>query len=336
LPSSSGLPTKIVAIGGSAGAIEALRHVVRHLPADFPAAICVVVHISPDSPGLIPSIFEAVGDLPAQHAEHNGKLESGRIYVAPPDHHLLVHTKGHTLLGVGPKENLFRPAVDPLFRSAALAYGSDCIGVILSGGLDDGVAGLAAIKNAGGIAIVQQPEEAIVSSMPQAALKRVVVDHCLSTEAIAAKLDDLVRRPAARAPISKDTEAAMEIETRIAAGADPGQFNLEKLGSLSNFTCPDCAGVLRMMDGEPLRFRCHTGHAHSGETLAYAYRKRSDDALWAAFERVREEAMFLSELAANSPVVDRVEGPTSKVTQTEALAEQIRNLITRSQGTLVD
>ncbi len=174
----------LFAIGASSGGLEVLRRIAAGLPDGFPAAICVVVHISPDRPGLLSEILSRAGSLPAIHPDDGEEIRTGRIYVAPPDRHLLVTDGRRLRLGYGPKENRFRPAVDPLFRSAATTFGSRAAGVILSGGLDDGTAGLAAIKLAGGIAIVQDPTEPIAPSMPSSAKRFVAVDHCLRSETL--------------------------------------------------------------------------------------------------------------------------------------------------------
>lgn len=180
----------IIAIGGSAGSIVALIQLVHSLPRDLPAAVFVVVHSSPKFPSLLPEILQRSGSLPAVHAEDGALIEPGRIYVAPPDRHLLV--KGEYMRVVfGPKENRFRPAIDPLFRTVARVYGKRAIGVVLSGLLYDGTAGLFEIKERGGVAIVQDPQEAAVPSMPENAIKHVAVDHILCIEDIARVLSEL-------------------------------------------------------------------------------------------------------------------------------------------------
>src|SRR5215210_6092081 len=168
----------IVVVGTSAGGVEALRVLVGGLPADFAGSVFVVMHTAPDSPGVLAQILDRSGPLPAANASNRERIRPGRIYVAPPDSHLLLEP-GVVRVTHGPKENRFRPAIDPLFRSAAQTYGPQAIGVILTGGLDDGTAGLWAIKRLGGTALVQDPEEALVDSMPRSALRHVEVDYCL-------------------------------------------------------------------------------------------------------------------------------------------------------------
>ncbi len=317
-------------IGGSAGAIEALREIVRDLPERFPAPICVVQHISPESPGLLPSIFSSIGQLPAVHASHGALVRAGHIYIAPPDRHFLLNAEGRIILGAGPRENRFRPAIDPLFRSAASHFGPKSIGVILSGGLDDGVAGLAAIKAAGGVAIVQRPEEALAPSMPASAIEAVSVDSVLSVQRMAPVLADLARTavdPGIGTPTSRKE---LEMENCIAAGGDPKEMNLDALGGLSQLTCPDCGGVLRRLNDLPLRYRCHTGHAYTAGTLGDAIRKRASDAVWAALRRHHEEEDFLNEAVRLREEAGDTEAAAvllAEIKRTAATAEKLRAIL---------
>lgn len=184
----------IIVIGGSAGAIAALIQLVQGFPCDLPAAVFIVVHTSPKFPSLLPQILQRSGSLPAIHPEDGAPIELGRIYVAPPDHHLLVK-RDYIRVVFGPKENRFRPAIDPLFRTAAQAYGERVVGIVLSGLLHDGTAGLIEIKERGGMAIVQDPREAAVPCMPQSAIKHVAVDHILSSADMAHVLFELSHEP---------------------------------------------------------------------------------------------------------------------------------------------
>ena len=286
---------RIVVIGGSAGAIEALKRLASQLPEDFPAPVCVVVHMSADAPGLLDTILGHAGRLPAQYAKDGMPLRAGRFYIAPPDHHLLVE-KDSLLVTRGPKENRFRPAVDPLFRSAAQAYGSATIGVVLSGGLDDGTAGLQVIKDLGGTAVVQDPNDAAVPSMPVTAARHVEVDYIVPI----GEMGSLLARLAA---MSVPTRAAavqstVEVEVKIAKQHKPLDAGVLQLGAPSPIACPECHGVLLQVAAQGiLRFRCHTGHAYSIETLVAAVDEGIETALWNAVRALEEGQMLLRQLA---------------------------------------
>jgi two-component system, chemotaxis family, protein-glutamate methylesterase/glutaminase len=188
------LSNNIIVIGASAGGVEALSTLVRALPAGLPAAVFVVLHIPAQSPSLLPSILSRAGQLPAIQPTDGMAISPGCIYVAPPDHHMLLE-RGYIRIVRGPRENRHRPAIDPLFRSAARSYGARVTGVILTGTLDDGTAGLLAVKQRGGIAIVQDPKEALYTSMPRSALDHVAVDYCASLGEIATRLVELAHAP---------------------------------------------------------------------------------------------------------------------------------------------
>lgn len=291
-------------VGASAGGLEALQKLVSGLPRDFPAAIWIVVHISPNSPGLIAEILNAAGDLPARKARTGDPVEAGQILVAPPDHHLLVDSDGRALLGRGPKENRFRPAVDPLFRSAALALGGRVAGIILSGGLDDGASGLFAIKQCGGMAIVQEPNEAIAPSMPRAALRTVTVDARLRVAempALMLQLATAYRPNRQEACMTSD----LDKEVQIAAGVESHIADAKSFGEPSPFTCPECHGaLLRLHEGGGERFRCHTGHAFTEESLAAEMQDAVERALWVAARALEEQAALLSHMATHPGATD--------------------------------
>src|SRR5687768_635794 len=252
---------RVVVIGTSSGGIEALRTIIGALPRDFDAAIAIVMHTAPQSPGVLPDIIRRAGPLDAPAVRSGESLRRGAIYVAPPDHHLLIEP-GRIRLTRGPRENRFRPAIDPLFRSAAQVYGPAAIGVILTGNLGDGTAGLWAIKRLGGTTIVQDPTEATFPSMPESAVRHVDVDHVVPLAEIGPLLATLTTRavePAAPVAVSE----AMEVEVNIAKEQDPLDAGLERIAKPSEFTCPDCHGVLmELKEGDRVRFRCHTGHAY--------------------------------------------------------------------------
>jgi len=293
------LPRNIVVVGASAGGIEALSALLSLLPPDFPAAVVVVVHVAADSPGVLPHILARAGVLPVEAAEDGAPIQQGHVYVAPPDRHLLVE-QGHMRVTRGPKENRFRPAVDPLFRSAAQAYGGQVIGVVLSGSLDDGAAGLWAIKDRGGLAIVQEPSEAAYPSMPLNALQYVEVDYRLKIAEMARLLPQLVSA-VVEVKEALPVSDKMEIETRIACEDNPLDAGVMTLGPLSPYTCPECSGVLmQLQDGNLLRFRCHTGHAYSVESLLAGINESIDKTLWNTVRSLEEHMLLLRHLGEHA------------------------------------
>jgi two-component system chemotaxis response regulator CheB len=290
----------IVVIGASAGGLEGLRGLVAELPRDFPAAIFIVWHISPDSPGVLPEILSRSGELPAFNASHKEPILPGRIYVAPPDFHLVVEN-GYVCTTRGPRENRFRPAVDPLFRSAAAVYGPRVVGVILSGGLDDGTAGLWAVKQRGGVAVVQHPEDALVPSMPQSALNSVPVDYCVPLSEMASLLVKLANTPVSSSVREEGTATmsdALEVEVSIARDDNAIESGALELGELSPFACPECHGMLReLKEGDRLRYRCYTGHAYSAQSLLSEATQAIEDYLWIAIRGIEESVLLLRHLA---------------------------------------
>lgn len=248
----------IIVIGASAGGVEALMSVVRGLPRDLPAALFVVLHVPPDGESVLPKILSHAGPLPAVHPQDGDAIEHGHIYVAPPDYHLLVE-RGRVRVIRGPRENRYRPAVDPLFRSAARAYGPRVVGVILSGMLDDGAAGLAAIHARGGIGVAQDPDDALFPGMPTSAMRHDHPTHIVPATEIGPLLTRLAHEPTREVEKAAVSEA-LEKETAIAA-LDMGAIgDPDKPGKPSVFGCPECGGVLWEMDEGPLpRYRCRVG-----------------------------------------------------------------------------
>ena len=292
----------IVVIGGSAGGIKAIRGLLAKLPETAPTAMFLVLHTSVHSPGLLPDLLTVPGAPPVRYAKNGERFERGVVYVAPPDLHLLIEADQQIRLAFGPKENRFRPAVDPLFRSAALAFGPRVAGVIVSGGLDDGTAGLSAIKAAGGLTIVQDPLEAEAPSMPQSALRHVGIDHCLPVEGIAGLLLRLAAGAENVATPPTATRAQpdrrLEIEVQVAKENRGHIADVAELGAPSMYTCPECHGtLLRLEDENLLRFRCHTGHAFTARHLLGALTERTEDALWSAVRAIEESAMLLAHMA---------------------------------------
>ena len=287
------MPTRdIIVIGASAGGIEALRVIAAGLPQDFPASIFVVLHTAPHAPGVLADILDRAGALPAVNAVDRERIQTGRFHIAPPDRHLVIEPN-RIRLTRGPKENRFRPAIDPLFRSAVQVYGPRVIGVILTGNLDDGTAGLWAVKQLGGTTIVQDPKEAIAPSMPQSAMRHVRIDHCLPVAEIAPLLVRLTST-AIEEGGAYEVPKKMEIEVRIAKEDTALNAGVLKLGEPSNYACPDCHGVLLQLHEEKrIRFRCHTGHAYSVDSLLAEITEGVENSLWSAIRAVEESVLLL-------------------------------------------
>ncbi len=324
----------VIVVGASAGGVEALSRLVRGLPEDLPAPIAVVLHTTPTSPSLLPNILSREGALPASAAKDGEKLLPGHIYVSSPDHHLLVKADRTLRVVRGPQENRHRPAIDPLFRSAAQAFESRVIGVLLSGTLDDGTAGLYAIKESGGVTIVQDPEEAIAPGMPRNALKHVTIDYCLPTHEIASQLIRLTSTSVAlETPIAHNNPAMVK-EVNIAEFDMAAIHSEDKPGRPSVFTCPDCSGTLfEISDGDVLRYRCRVGHAYSSENALKAQGAALDRALWTALRMIEERIAFLrlmaskAETSHNQPVARDFE---ARKKQLEDQAGAIRTIIIKA------
>ncbi|HZF10588.1 MAG TPA: chemotaxis protein CheB [Thermoanaerobaculia bacterium] len=283
----------IIVIGASAGGVEALLQIVSALPADLPAVVLTALHLGA-GPSALPEILTRAGRLPAGHPVHGEPLRRGRIYVAPPDRHLLLHD-GRLRIERGAKENGHRPAIDVLFRSAAQAYGPRVVGVVLTGNLDDGTAGLLAIQEQGGIAVVQDPDEADYPGMPRNACENVKVDHVLPLAQIAPLLVQLAEDPVAAEPVGGTPGGE-----RSSAVAEEllGESGQDLAGDPSGFTCPDCGGALWETHDHPLvRYRCRTGHVYSPESLITEQSEGVETALWTALRVLQENADLARRMA---------------------------------------
>jgi len=282
----------IVVIGASAGGLEPLRDLISALPGDFPAAVFVVMHMGGTS--HLAHILSQAAALPVTRAENGDAVRQRHVYVASPGRHLLVHD-GHLLLRRGPRENMSRPAIDPLFRSAAASFTTRVIAVLLSGALNDGTAGMLAVKRCGGIAVVQDPDDAAVSSMPVSALRHVEVDHVVPSAAMAALLRRLAAEPA---PHPVEAPLQVRLEAAIAAQELAEMIDENKLGNVAPFSCPECHGTLWEIDDPGmLRFRCRVGHAYSADAVLSAKGEEVDTLLWSLL-RTNEERASLARRAA--------------------------------------
>jgi two-component system chemotaxis response regulator CheB len=290
------VPTRdLVVVGASAGGVEALRDLVRDFPEDLPATVLVVLHLPPSAYSALPQILERAGPLPARAAAHGDALEPATILVAPPNRHLIVRGD-HVVLGRGPKENGHRPAIDPLFRSAARWHGPRVVGVVLSGTLDDGAAGLLTISERGGAAVVQDPESAVYDGMPAAALRAVPTAHIASEPALGRLVVKLCEEQVAADPPVADR--ILEMETEIPHMDEGALADEDRPGRPAAMTCPDCNGAMFEIDeGHVVRFRCRVGHAWSPETLLLEQVEAAEAALWAAIRTLEEKAALHRNLA---------------------------------------
>lgn len=289
----------IIVLGASAGGVEALSAVVAGLPHDLPAAVFVVLHLPPAAPSVLANILQRAGSLPASSARDGEPILPGRIYVAPPDRHLLLMEAGVRLVR-GPHENRHRPAVDPLFRTAARFWGTRVIGAVLTGALNDGTSGLFAIKQRGGITIAQDPATAMFPSMPASACAYVAVDYCLPLPEIAAVLTRLAHTPApdqGAFPMSDD----LIQETNI-LGLDPTASERDAIpGTITSLSCPECSGpIWETRDGELRRYRCRVGHAFTADTMEEGLADAVEDALWIALNMLDENASVLERMVEDA------------------------------------
>ncbi|HEV8606275.1 MAG TPA: chemotaxis protein CheB [Tepidisphaeraceae bacterium] len=329
--SSNGIGRDIIVIGASAGGVQALRELVRGLPADLRAAIFVAVHASPSSPGVLPQILQRAGHLPASHAEDGEKIRHGRIYVAPPDFHLLLKP-GFVQVTRGPKENGFRPAADSLFRTAARAYGQRVVGIVLTGSLDDGTVGLIHIKHEGGIAIVQEPSEAVFPSMPQSAIDNVRIDHILSVAEMPALLSRLSTQPLPHGArtMSKRTNGRPDV-------AEVGKALLLETQAQeppTSITCPECGGALwERKDGNVFRYQCHVGHSYTDQSLVAEKNDQLESILWTALRALEENASLrrrMARRAATGPAALQymARGYLQQATEAQDRAAVLREALT--------
>ncbi|GAA3962541.1 chemotaxis protein CheB [Hymenobacter antarcticus] len=292
-------PSHLIVIGTSAGGMPALVRLVAQLPATLPAAVLVVQHFAPDSDG------QQLVDRLASHTQLRCRLptdgetiEAGTLYLAPPDRHLLAKdgSIGHLLVTKGPRENHYRPAVDALFRSAAVAYGPRTVGIVLTGMLHDGTAGLEFIKRCGGVTIVQDPHEAEYPSMPETALRNVDIDYVVPLAMMGPLLEEITHGavPQAQAPIPEDLKQEAAIAERVVGNTEA----VAAIGHQVPLTCPDCGGSLwQVSEGRLLRFRCHTGHAHTADSLLNKSQKSLEETLWVALRMMEERKNLLSSMA---------------------------------------
>jgi two-component system chemotaxis response regulator CheB len=321
----------IVVIGASAGGVYALKALAAALPSDFDASIFVVLHVSPHSPSYLPDILNHAGPLKALHPKDGESIQRGHIYLAPPDHHLLVE-QDQVVVKKGPKENRFRPSIDALFRSAAYSYGPRVIGVVLTGLLDDGTSGIWSVKRLGGLGIVQEPEDALYPSMPDNVLQHVEVDYQVPIAELAPLLCRLIEETVTdkHDPVKKELER-MEAEVNIAAQENAFELGILELGELTPLTCPECSGTLvSIREGKLIRYRCHTGHAYTASTLLADVTKSVEESFWKAVRSLEETVILLEQSSrqfaeGNNPVA--AEQFSRKARETRQRAIKAREFI---------
>jgi two-component system chemotaxis response regulator CheB len=331
-------------IGGSAGSIQSLETIVSDLPRDFPGAVFVVVHMPADYPSMLPDVLSRVGPLPASNPTDLEQIRHAHIYVARPDHHLLIDD-GRVRVQRGPRENRHRPAIDPLFRTAAREYGPRVIGLVLSGLQDDGSAGLYAIKRRGGIAIVQDPRDTLWDAMPRNALSYASPQYVLRTHEIPPYLVEFVQAGESamvkKNPRQKKTNGKNHKNKNSSEGLEQPGVNLEAAnpsegeGTPSVFACPECHGVLwEFKDDELVHFRCRVGHSYGTESLRTELSAASEAALWAAVRALEEKAAMERRVAAGTrhePVSKRL---LDQSASDDTNARLIRDMIFRRDAEL--
>ncbi len=325
----------ILAIGTSAGGFQALRSLARSFPVDFPASVLVTIHLPSHFRSELDRILSADGPLPAVFAEDGMALRSGRIYLAPSGCHMLLD--GGLSLGVGPRENNARPAIDPMLRSVAACCGSRAVGAVLTGTLGDGASGLWALKRCGGITVVQDPRDAAYSEMPAAALSLASPEHVVKMADLPSLLATCVRQPPGE-PVAVPDRVKLEVE--IARSGRAGMSDLDGLGRRSVLTCPDCNGLMWEIDeGDLVRYRCHVGHTYTAELMASALDEGLRHALASGLRALEERASLARKLAHEARDKGRrrtAESWTHKAAETDREAEVIRDSMQRLQRATAD
>ena len=330
----------IIVIGASAGGVQALSALVADLSPNLPAAVFIVLHVSANVPSLLPDILARECELEVAHAIEREPIMRRRVYIAPPDQHLIIED-GRVRLVHGPKENLHRPSIDALFRSAARWGGPRVIGVVLTGALDDGKVGMRAVQQRGGITIVQDPLEAPFPSMPMSVMRDIRVDYSLPLREIAPLLNTLSREVAdeeERYPVPDD----VEIESRIAEQrmeSDELIASVERLGKISKLTCPDCHGALwEIKDEDILRYRCHVGHAFTSEALNEGQSEMLEVALWSAVRALEEQMMLAQRIVVRARKANHERAAIMferRAREAEQHSGVLRQLLLRGEKTVI-
>ncbi|MEN3307426.1 MAG: two-component system, chemotaxis family, protein-glutamate methylesterase/glutaminase [Micromonosporaceae bacterium] len=309
----------VVVVGASAGGVEALRALVAGLPPDLRATVLVVLHLPREAPSALPAILDRAGPLPARHAIDGEEMRYGHVYIAPVDHHLLV-LDGRMRLSRGPSENGHRPAIDPLFRTAARSYGPRVVGIVLSGSRDDGADGAAVVARHGGVTIVQDPTEALYGSMPLAAMRMTRVDHVLPVGKIGPLLGELGTQPVTDQPVRLPPDRMVPAEVDAVVESADGSAS-----SPDTYGCPTCGGGLVEIQSEPVpRYRCRVGHVWSPDSLLEEHTAALESALWMALRALEEK----SDLSAKLSVGGRDRGDLRTARTYQSLSDEARRAST--------
>jgi two-component system chemotaxis response regulator CheB len=315
----------IIVVGTAEGGLETLDQLIGQLPTDMAASMFIVQHMAPHNSG--DALMRRLGrhtPFRAALATDGERFARGRIYIAPPDSHLLLKG-GRMLVRKGARENLSRPGVDPLFRSAAVAYGSRVIGVILTGMLDDGAAGLIAVKRCGGVTVVQDPEDAAYPAMAKNALDNVDVDHCVGIAVMGRLLTRLVAKPRSKA---RRVPADIRTEAEIAERVRSDIAQVEGLGAQVPYNCPNCGGVLwEMKVPRSKRYRCHTGHSFTQQTLLAHQSEKIEEMLWISLRMFEERKNLLTSMGGGAKGGTARSVNRQHVKQTQGHIERIRSML---------
>jgi two-component system chemotaxis response regulator CheB len=312
----------VVVIGGSAGGVEAAVQLCRSLPAELPAALFLVIHLAGNRESFLPEVLKN-SSLPVSFAVDGDAIRLEHVYVAPPDYHLII-SRDHMRVVRGPRYNSYRPAIDPLFHSATRSFGPRVVGVVLSGTLDDGANGLAAIQRRGGIAVVQEPETATYAEMPRSALAHTDANYRLAPADMGPLLGRLARQTV-DAPMP-GAEETLDAEFGNLVG---DKIDMSDIGKPSVYACPDCNGVLwEVEENGGLRFHCRIGHGFSVQSLAAEHDQALEDSMWAALRALEENIQMrrhlLGHLRTNTSLSADLE---TRVGESERHAERLRHLL---------
>ena len=321
----------IVVIGTSAGGLDVLDEIIGQLPTDFPASIFIVQHMAAENTGA--ALLSRLGRHKAfgcKLAQNGEAFKPGKIYIAPADFHMLVK-KTTLLVTKGARENRYRPAIDPLFRSAAVTHGPHVIGVVLTGMLDDGTVGLMAIQKCGGITVVQDPRDATYPGMPQSALDNLKIDYCLPAGEIGAVLEKITREHAGKfKPIPDD----MRIEAEIAERVLSDVAQVESLGNQAPYNCPNCGGVLwEIKKSKMQRYRCHTGHSFTASSLLVIQSEKIEETLWTSLRMFEERKNLLNNMAKRESGAKTKNSYSTRADETQIHIERIRAMLLGSDTT---